>query len=1560
MSNYIQAVNYSQLPQVTQNTLNSLNTKYGYQDFALDWNGTVGSNDLLINGIPATDKRYSLTNVPAFTISLENNTRIANFILSNIADDFQITIKDKYYNNNIATYDNTYPDPPARDPIVLPEVVITDLYQFPVISDDELQTLNTNTFIRKLVNGGVLGRNKLIELIRPKEVTQYKEGDEIIVSITNNNTLTEFSIIFKSSYHSDTADWQCMTVYPNGTVFNMGQYMNSSRLDNILPVPYKVFTVGEDKEYPIASFEILRQRYNNKSDQSLNVTRTMLYNKQLLNLSVFYFKGENYEKDPENFDKDLGLKWVNIFNLRSEKAPTTDHDFMNDYKPSDGNDLSLVTSMSLKAFSFPLLIFITGSYSRWNNNTNDAYPTFLETMVVKPYLGTLRASISNNQILIPSEPDDTGNGTYTWESELKYPDLSDITKVYSDTSYQPEYITYDVTSPNEFTSLAITPIEVDGVKTGKYKTVTHYEKENVDYVVATKLKGTYKNFSYTETINIGTSESSGDIIFPQGNQISLMKGKSSEFKFYGTKAAKVEFVDNSGTSGITIDAILDQTDPLPNEIGDKFYSNFTGKATVTVTDKSTVASHVLSCQLKNTDDSILGTTDYTVIVTAPLAEPDIVNGKVLQINKDVKTTLQVTCKDTFLVELVNADQLKYTEVKLGKVTHSDTTNDSNAYDEYSFKLSFTPKGNIGDENLIIRLSDQDKKVVVEKAIVLNVYDPIYSPIEKYINRLDGEAGHKVKFSYTEKKGYIVPAAFINNGEEVASILVPKYPLSQESVSGSTVNDTISNLSKPYRSRVRVYKNAKVKTNTGPEGGDLYKVIMPDALDNVMNNIKNSDLLNNRAYVVANSASLDTMLANMSDASFLAKMESTDLSNNSNFSLDFKPLNPDKDITNAGSDSLFKIDNQSYDIKLTISRTKDQTYTTVSEVKDVLYNQGAIWNTGRFNYTPTSNGMVELATEKILGEMQSAAYNTLDKTKTIAFPIISSYSTNTHNGEANGIVDAFGSGIKVYSDILYENVNGEDIIKVLDPYITQVDYDINSYDTREDNFVKLEFKENMYLTNTSSVCYIGPNENKSDLATDRSVYSNYTYDKFKQGYLMDSVGLPMDNTVIDYPDDITFKGNAGYSTVPNYQYGRSAYYVDYKHITNNGGTKGYFVSGTVGNDRLIFGNRDEIHTDPQDWVNLYSGKRNIIDSQDEFGKGSMTAGNRTRVLLNEDTLYGINKNKGYTDDNIYYNNRLHFFIYDKDRVDRPALTKLDIKERFIEVEESKSVTLDIVTDGTLEYGTYDKKSLYVDQNTNKITGLVPGDYELDLTAKATGKDPITKRLYIRVIDLLPVTYLSTDITDIIGKTDDTKYVAVTTNANDISTVVTSEHAEIVNKSQVASSDDGTGNNIFSFGVLLKKPTQPETSIIISATADSSKTTAIEIPIVITQRVPTKYEILVKNFSVSTKAELQGTLNSNYLAKKLGLDESGINLTSPRQICIWSQQLAGQAWKVNSDYTFGIDFGSANYNTYIINYEAQLDQEYEFTGFIPATKPNGNVSPNLNSTISGTITISVLTT
>lgn len=1526
-----EVVAYSQLPQDTKKYLDDLNTKYGYNDIILDWNGTPGSNDLLINGIPASDKRFRSDTVPAFVIKTDKGSRLLNIILSNIANDFNITIKDK---NPVLDQD----DPNVVvSTITLPEVVETDLFQFPIISDADLAKLNTTSFFRKLNNEGVLGRNKLIEFVKPNDVNKYTDDDEILVSITNNQELIEFSVIFKT-FANDISTMNNVTM--PGTVKNTTDRLCNSYLDNIFPVPFNCFTNIE--WLPIFgycnSFNKLKS-YQAIASNDLSITRTVLVNKQLLN-AVIYFRGDS---TLDRFDDNGGLTWLDSFTFRTEKVS------------NDPTILNEATSMSLKAFSLPILVMVTDSYSRWNNNTNEAFPTILNTYLVKPYFGTLKAAISNNQIIIPDDENDTGGGTWTWESELKYPDLTNIINSYSDTTSQSGMISYTTSDKDDSTSLEIVPITVDGNPTGKYKTVTHYvrdDENNNNETIPVNITGTFKTFTYTDIVTIGTSDSTGVIYFDQGNQISIMKGGSAEFTFRGTKAASVSF-NTDNASGIEFEVELDQKSTLPNELGDKFYSTFTGKAKVSATASATVGDFTINCQLLNSDGNVTATTTYTVKVTKPYANPRLESTRMLQVNKDVKTTLSVTCSQVFVVKIKEPDSLQYATAKITNVTHSDVLNDSETYDEYKFDIVFTPKGKAGNEKLVLILKDQDA-IEVEEELVLNVYNPIYDPVEKFMLRLDGLAGHEVKFSYNEKKGYIIPAAFINNGEEAAGLLVAKYPVSQEAISATTVDETLNNLSKPYRSRARLYTGSKQKDNTGPEGGELHKLVMPHGIDNVLTNIKNSALLNNRAWVVANSAALDTMLANMSDASYIARLESGKFDYNPNYSIEMKPLDPNVDVNHAESDALVNIDNTGINLQLTIARSNDIIYTTVDEVKELLFSRGAIWDSGKVYYSVTSNGLVENVDEKIFGDINSPVFNTLDKTKTIAFPIIPSYSLNTHNGEANGIVDSFGAGIKVYTDILYVNENGIDKIKILDPYTTRVDYELNT--DKEGSFVTIPFKENMFITNTDYVCYIGPNENDINSELSRSVFSNYSYDQFKSGYLMDSVGLPMDNIVIDYPDDTLFKGNAGYSSVPNYHYGRSAYYLDYKQIIANGGTKGYFVSGTVGNDKLLIGNRNEIHTDNLDWVNLYKNKKNIFDGKDSLNNGNMTAGNRTRVLLHENVLYGINKSKGFTDDNVYYNNRLHFFIYDLDRVDRNQLVNLKINNKFIELEETKSVVLDIVTDGTVEISSYDKEGIFIDQNTMKVTGLTPGQYEFTVYSKATGKDTASSRVYVKVKDLLPMTELKTDVTVIIGKTSDTKNITITTNATDISTVITSEHAKIVSKQNVG----GEAGNVFLVVIELLKATSPETSIIISCTADGSKTASVEIPIVISQRVPTKYEVLVKNFSVSNKAELQGTLNTNFLAKKLGLEKSGINLTDTKQLTIWSPQLAGQAWKVNNDYTFGIDFGNGNYNTYVINYEAQLDQEYEYNGIITADKPRATIYPNLNNTVSGTITISVLTT
>lgn len=1514
MADVVSAVAYQQLPTDTKTKITDLATKNGYDAIEYDWNGTIGSTDLLVNGKTAD-------NNVTFTIGTDHSSRLCNFILSNIADDFKIEVIDK----NSAG-------------LTLPEVYQTDLYQFPTVEDSELAKLNSVSFIRKLINEGKLGRNKLIEIVKPTSVTNYANNNEFTISITNNSTTYTFTIIFKTNV---TIDKTLATVTIPGASFTTTGSLNNSVLDNIFPIVQKTFSVLEkDSKNSFNSFK------------TENSSRIVVYNKQLLKYTQF-LKGN---QTAANYNTASGLSWVDTFSLRTETLPTASYDFITN--PNSGDVLDLVTTMSLKAFSLPILVNIVGQDSNSAGDTSTVKNTIFNSCLVKPYLGTAKAVIDNNEIVIP-ETD--GDGTYNYEKELKYPDLSDVLKSYSDTDTMGSVMTYTAEFTRDNYSLKVEPVEVSNKKTGKFKYIAHYPRAtdgtSEDIVVSMNLTTTFKAYSYTETINVGTANASGSIIFNEGNQISIMKGESAEFTFKGTKAAKVEFnIDSDATdptkalTGVTITATLDNTGTLPNELGEKYYMNFTGKGVVTADATATVTSYKMSYNLLNSDGSIIGTGSYTVNVSKPLPKPAITSATTLQINKDVKTKLTISATQITQVEIKEAPKL--TTATISNQKHSKDKNDSETYDEYTFNITFTPKGNAGNEEMILVLSNDDKSVSKEVSIILNVYDPIHTSVEEWMRVLDYEAGHKVNFSYNEKNGYNLPAAFVTGGEEVASVLVAKYPVSQEAINANTdVEETLNNLSKPHRSRVRVYSDSKVEDNKKSEGGELHKIINPNALVKVLDNIKSGKLLNGNAHPVLNSAALDTMIANMLDAQFIYGVE-----NNTNIDVSLKPLYP-KDITNSTSENIVSLTGYKYNLIPVINRTTEHSYSTVDEKNDKLYSQGAIWNVGNKHYDVSNTSVVESTSETILGEMNSVAYDTLKRDKVIAFPIIPS-DLNTHNGEANGIVDMFGAGIKVYSDLLYTYEDEVDKLKILDPYTTKVEYDAATYATRENNFVEIPYNANSFMANTDSVAYIGTNENKPDRLSTRSVFSNYSYNDFKYGYLMDSVGLPMDNSVMDYPNDITFKGNAGFSSVPNWQYGRSAYYVDYRQITDNGGTKGYFVTGSVGNGKLLFGNSDEIHNNQLDWAKLYPKDKNIFTGKDDIGLGKATAGNRSRILLHENVQYGINKKTGYTDDNLYYNNRLHFLIFDTDRIERNPLVNLKVNNKFIELEETKSTKLDVTTDGKLSIGDYDKNGINVDLDAMTVTGIKAGTYEFTISATDTNKDTATTKVYVKVDDLLAPTTLTADVYDVIGKTDDTVYIEVTTNATDISTIMTSAHATIETKERYTPAD--VTPTTFRIGIKLVAVTKPETSLLISATAPNSKTASLEIPIVIKQRIETKYEVLVKNFTVNTKAELQGQLNSDYLAKKLNLVSSGITIDNPRSVCIWSTQLAGQSWRVNSDYTFSIDFGNSTYSVYTINYEAQIDQEYEYDGIIPATKPAAKVENNRNNVVSGTINIYVLIT
>lgn len=992
-------------------------------------------------------------------------------------------------------------------------------------------------------------------------------------------------------------------------------------------------------------------------------------------------------------------------------------------------------------------------------------------------------------------------------------------------------------------------------------------------------------------------------VFDQSTNLTIEKYKSVEFNFTANNVAKLKFGDKTVdtkvirsrnietvVSGIRYNYTVNESYGIELGPDNTAYPELTGTVTLDASD-AIVGNYELTISLCSYDDTVLDVKKIKVNVKRPAAvmSSDF-NNKKLNVDIAKGVTIPVTCENVYNVTVKNNGNLTKMSATIEDINRNGNLQENGTYATYSFNLKIEPI-ELGTETIVLLLEDDQSDVELELRKPIDIYTTNYAPVNADANVKDYKQGLAVRHSYNEKIDHRLPLAFVSGGEVADYILVCKYPISQDTFDKTKDNKKNVYISKANSNRLEYLSDSKVGDGENTQGGELYKVANPNITKPILKSIKDNGMLNGKAYPVGDSVFLDTMLANLTDAHYLACLENDINDQNVNW---------------------FKHNRKGYfgtDLEAL-------SYYPELPLKSVTGTKGGTWNIGG------EYGDYEIRP----GIMNPTISSKIDYRDNDLLPMVTTGTRLTHNGQTCGVVDSFGMGIKTYSDIRYRFDGKKEYLEVIDPYKTKTEY----VDDNDKTFTTIEFNQDQNIISVPKA-YMGANDFPSK--TKSGVFYNAEYFKDKNASLLDNAGIPKNNLIKDYEDDDSFKGNAGYRSESLPRYGKSVYFADTDSIkATKKATTAYFVSGYTSEGKLV-NTRDETENkNPNHISKLFS---NGID-------GSIKGSYRSRMLVNENTVYHINKNEGYKNDQAYFNSRIHFLIFDNNRTNP---TVPSITTQWVEVEVGKVVSYNFGNNSdTINVSDVNSSYISVDTRAKTISGLKVGKTQFNLTVKSGSNSETTVTVYVNVIEVKPVTKMSINKTNLSLTVGDIDNIVITTEAESITY-------------------DSDGLDLFTFSpgltsggkinCSLMANAPGSTTIYVTAKVDGKEANTIAINISIKSRTETKYRLDPTEVSF-TKSEITGSYLNNTLFKKVKLTEN--SLIGSGMLGLWSEKLKGKRFLVNSDYTFTIDFGVPSAGQYEIGYIAQQDANFSQGTTLPETKPETNPS-NKNKIIEGKIIVTI---
>lgn len=978
-------------------------------------------------------------------------------------------------------------------------------------------------------------------------------------------------------------------------------------------------------------------------------------------------------------------------------------------------------------------------------------------------------------------------------------------------------------------------------------------------------------------------------------QLTIFRYESTELQYTANNIATFVFedIDKKGTPPkVTYASNIEYYKKVPN--GNlKVYPQLSGAITIDCKDASP-GEHKIRVKAVDSDKKELYKEDLTVTVKRPRAQMECdLSTKKYNVNIDKPKAITVKCKNVFRAEVANKDNLTKFTATIQNIKNSKDLLETGTYATYDFDILFTGKAT-GVENLAITLYDDKDDVTMTVKKPIEVFTTNYVSVKADPNPADIKDGLAVRHSYKEKYRHNLPTAFIANGEEADYILVCKYPISQDTFTETVGDKTNVLISKPNAHRLEYVEASKVGDGEATEGGELFKVANPDISKPILKSIKENNMLNGYAYAVGDSIYLDTMLANLNDAHYLACLENMESDRSVNWL-----------FFNRTSNFYGDQEARAYYPELPLKSTGN--------------TKGGVWTLG---------GKVG-DTEEVYGVVNPKIADLMTYTNHTMLPRTLAGTHFTHNGQKNGVAEPFGFGVKTYSDIRYSWDGKVEKLEVINPYTTI------PYYTNDDpkTFTEIKFNDDMFMLSTPKA-YIGCNDYKANSKS--SIFYNAEYYRDSSAYLLDNAGLPMNNIVKEYEDDDSFKGDAGYrKDKAMTRFGGSVYRFDSEKISKNRtiATKGYIVSGYSLDGSLVKLHTDVVNKNPE----------HISLKYPEYTDGSITGSYRSRMLIDENTVYNINKVEGKKNDQIYYNSRIHFLIFDT--LTRQELANLSVSEKYVEVEKGKEFPMTIVSEGgTIEFEGINDKIATI--TTKSILAVEEGTTEVTIRAKQANKKDNTFKVYIKVTPQLQPTSLVLQTNSLTTRVGDVYIRNATTEADTVTVTVDDE--TLVN----VTVKPKTGNNV---PLVITATDAGNANITVSAIKQGKSMSHDTITVEIKENLVTEFSFDPKELQV-TRDEAVNMYNnmtiSSTIKPKTNIDGTGM-------IYYYSSALKGKRIRVNSDYSFDVDMGSPTPGDYVVNYIAQIDGGFpeQSSGTLKAEKPTINAA-NKRKIVEGTFTIKIV--
>lgn len=887
---------------------------------------------------------------------------------------------------------------------------------------------------------------------------------------------------------------------------------------------------------------------------------------------------------------------------------------------------------------------------------------------------------------------------------------------------------------------------------------------------------------------------------------------------------------------------------------------------------SVVGDYVYDIIYLDCEDAVLGTSSISIKVKRPAADIDT-DFETNKFSIDVEKVYYIDVECSNVYEATLQDTNGINfTAEILEISHSGTLLESGVYEDYSFRIKLTPI-KPGIGSFTLLLSDDQNDIYKEYTKMIDVYTDQYTATRPRTTEKDLYQGFNPRFSYSKKYKHNIPLAFVNKGDVADYILVSKYPLPQ-------TDDISANYSKAFKNRLQLIKENKIKDNTNAEGGELYKIISPDYDTKIVDELNKNSVLNNKAVPVVNSSFVDHMLANLTDIAYYGVIENNKDDIDANHFATFKGLTPNT-----------------------------HKFATYPENPLVLNNtNGGTWD------IKNNNRLVA----KYYGIVDHSISEDLEMGNYPLLPVITNDGYLTHNGQSNGIVDPYNMGIKVYHDIKveYDPAKGFEL-DIVDPY------ESTQSNTNDRSYKKIEFNPGQFMMSVDKY-YLEPNDYPVNIKS--RVYSGVEYWKHKDISLMDNAGLPYDNMVISYEDDDTFKGNKGFrSTLNTYRYGDSLWCNDLDKIKDlNNKTSLYYVSGgTYGKSLVkVF---DDANNEPNHIINRYS---EYIDGID--------IGYRSRLLLDSNVCYNINKNQGFKNDHLFYNYRVSFLVFDKGIKDK---VKLNVSTEWLLLEKNKSYPFVIESEGDVSIE--NNSDLVFDVSAGRVTANGVSEGSVTIRATKAGKADNTRVIEYKITDTLPITSLNISTDNIEGFERDTVMFTVTTEDRDL--VIDSDNPTIYTISNTSFESPYTY-----VVTLLRKGTA---RLTFKAKVNGKSENIKHLYINIEAKTQTIYSISPNEVTFSVD-EVIGSLNTGILMDKVNVTH---NLSSPYELGLWSSDLNNKRFNIDDGMKFNVDMGSPSSGRYVVNYIAQIGAVFNQSDTLSNTEPVSSVTDNPNNIIRGTFTI-----